>query len=1255
MESDVSLSNRLRPMEGMENTNADGFANYDVFISHRGPDTKTGFVSFLHRDLEAAGLLPFLDCKSIDIGEDSWECIEHAIKKTPISVVVFSESFAQSEWCLRELHVMLHTPSVKVLPVFYKVRPSEVRFPESGQLKDGFQKLIGRHDKIVIEQWRADLEQASKLMGWEHAGAHVRLEGDLVKEIVEKILDLANKPLPLFVGDCVVGIKEVVEDIIQTIDTKKTILMLGLWGMGGIGKSTLARELYNRLRGRFDASCYIEDVTEKVRQGGVIKVQNLILKDLCANEAHVVEDKSKGRTVLEERLRRKRVLVVLDDVCDSDAMDFWITRTMLSIGSLCIVTSRDRRVIELSGTLDMNEGMHIHHVQGLSDVDSKKVFASYAFGGVSKVKPELEIMVASISKACGGVPLVLKVCGALLKHEMNVLIWNEVLKKLNTGTIMDEEKIFECLRMSYDSLKGQYREMFLDISCALIGEHCSYAICFWNAREWSATLGVRTLVERALVTVDEDGCFNMHDHLRDMGREIERKGRMDDGVIKRLWMPKSLELLEEDGELPTSLQTLIIRKDNSDTQGHQRIDLDVSHLKELRILICKGDINVKSSLPKNLGWLCSRQENIFPIIPQMNKLVILALDLVASGIQTLGESVVNASKLEVLNLSRCSQLRSLPYSFGMLKRLQQIYLLSSGIQSLPESFGELSNLEVLDLRFCYQLSSLPHSFGMLKRLQDIKLNRSGIQSLPESFGELSNLEVVDFSHCSLLHSLPDTFGMLKRLQQINLEGSGIERLPESFAELSNLEVLDLSDCSKLRSLPHSFGMLKRLRNINLKRSGIQSLPESFGELIMSSFEVLDLSSCSQLSSLPHSFGMLKRLRIINLKGSRIQSLPESFGELSNLEVLDLSDCSELSLLPHSFGMLKRLWDIKLKGSGIQSLPESFAELSNFEVLDLSSCSQLSSLSHSFGMLKRLRNINLKRSGIESLPESFAELSNLEVLELFSCSKLRSLPHSFGMLKGLRGFYHSGSRIQSLPESFGELSNLEVLDLCSCSKLSSLPHSFGMLKRLKVIYLNESGIQSLPESFGELSNLEVLKLDLCSKLSSLPDSFGMLKRLQIINLWRSRIQRLPDSFGELSNLEVLILSRCSQLRSLPDSFGMLKRLRDIKLNRSGIQSLPESFGELSNLEVLDLSDCSQLTSLPDSFGMLKRLWDIKLEGSGIQGLPESFRLEVSGIQVQSTNVFLLVFSNLLSLMLYFFGMLEMLSLPDFSRENKKLEC
>jgi replication-associated recombination protein RarA len=132
-----------------------------------------------------------------------------------------------------------------------------------------------------------------------------RSEGELVTKVVGKVLELANKPLPLALGDYVVGVNEVAERVIQTLDEKKTVLMLGLWGTGGIGKSTLARELYNRMSRRFDAACYVEDVTEKVIQGGVVKVQNRSLGDLFPKESWNTEDKSRGKVIMEERLFKK--------------------------------------------------------------------------------------------------------------------------------------------------------------------------------------------------------------------------------------------------------------------------------------------------------------------------------------------------------------------------------------------------------------------------------------------------------------------------------------------------------------------------------------------------------------------------------------------------------------------------------------------------------------------------------------------------------------------------------------------------------------------------------------------------------------------------------------------------------------------------------------------------------------------------------------------------------------------------------------
>jgi hypothetical protein len=235
----------------------------------------------------------------------------------------------------------------------------------------------------------------------------------------------------------------------------------------------------------------------------------------------------------------------LDDVWDQDELGYWISRKIMMNGSLCIVTSCNRCVFEKSTSLDVNQEIYIHHVQQLSVADSKQVFTSYAFGRDYEVEQRFEKLVTNVSLACGGIQLVLKVCGALLKDEENEDIWEEVLEKLSCGTIMDDNKIFKCLQMSFDSLEQKHQEMFLDIACVLLGQREDMATRVWKSLKWSPALGIRSLKEKALVGVNLQGRFTMHDHLRDMGREIVRKRREKEGVYKHLWMPESFSMIRE--------------------------------------------------------------------------------------------------------------------------------------------------------------------------------------------------------------------------------------------------------------------------------------------------------------------------------------------------------------------------------------------------------------------------------------------------------------------------------------------------------------------------------------------------------------------------------------------------------------------------------------------------------------------------------------------------------------------------------------
>ncbi|KAG0561264.1 hypothetical protein KC19_9G049900 [Ceratodon purpureus] len=1040
------MASDVRPAKRLPVTEV-GFEEYDVFLCHRGPDTKTAFVSFLYDRLEAAGLRPFLDCKSIGKGQHSQAWMDSAVKTTPIALVIFSENFADSEWCLNELKVMLDTPGVKVLPVFYKVQPDEVCCPEEGRLSAAFEKLKRRHDETSIERWRDALKRASGLNGWVYEAAGQSLETDLVTAIVREVSELASKPLPLDVGDYVFGTEEVVDGIIQK---HMGVLILVIWGMGGIGKSTLARELYNRMREEFAASCYVEDLksyyvqdskNKVIRDDDIVKVQKHILKYLCPGEGLEVENKHKGKVILEERLSKKRILVVLDDVPDNGELYYWISRKMLTEGSMCIVTTRNRRVVEKLNKFDMKEAVHFHKVQGLGSEDSKRVFASYAFGRHWNDKPPgFGELVAEISEACRGVPLVLKVCGALLKGREDAGFWSEVLMELKSGTF-DDDGISDCLKISFNALDQEYQDMFLDITCVLLGKPRDMAILAWKSHGWYPIMGIQTLVDRALVTVDNSGCFRMHDHLRDMGRQILKEQRSK-GVINRLSMPESLEYLREYKGFPESLEVLNIINMDSSTL----LTLDISRMKNLRILMCDDTITA-TSIPENLCW--------WNLDGRLFRRLFCLSEESAKGVMTTLPTPHPNNKLAVLSLA------------------------DSPITTLTEIVVRLRNLEVLYLWKCRELHLLPESFGDLSKLRDLNLRWSGITSLPASFGELSNLEVLNRCGCGKLDLLPESFGGLSKLRELNLTGSGITSLPASFGELRNVDTLNLEGCGKLRLLTKSFGGLSKLRDLNLKLSGIKSLPASFGEL--SNLEVLNLKACLKLHLLPESFGGLSKLRDLKLRRSGIRCLPATFGELSNLDTLNLRQCSKLRLLPESFGGLNKLRDLNLNGSAITSLPASFGELSNLEVLDVGGCWKLRLLPKSFGGFSKLRDLNMGWSGITSLPASFGELSNLEVLNLWGCWELDLLPESFGGLSKLRVLNLAGLWITSLPASFGELSNLEVLDLRGCRELHLLPESFGGLSKLRYLNLDYSRITTLPASFAELKSPAMLEAGFATRV------------------------------------------------------------------------------------------------------------------------------------------------------------------------------
>lgn len=142
---------------------------YEVFISFRGEDTRTTFTSHLHDALCKENIKTYID-NNLDKGDDVWPALSEAIWGSRISVVVFSEIYASSKWCLAELVEILDCRKYEgqvVIPVFYNVDPSDVR-KQTGSYEAAF----ARHeavatDEVSVPKWKAALTQAANISGWD--------------------------------------------------------------------------------------------------------------------------------------------------------------------------------------------------------------------------------------------------------------------------------------------------------------------------------------------------------------------------------------------------------------------------------------------------------------------------------------------------------------------------------------------------------------------------------------------------------------------------------------------------------------------------------------------------------------------------------------------------------------------------------------------------------------------------------------------------------------------------------------------------------------------------------------------------------------------------------------------------------------------------------------------------------------------------------------------------------------------------------
>ncbi|CAM6127498.1 unnamed protein product [Calypogeia fissa] len=985
---------------------------------------------------------------------------------------------------------------------------------------------------------------------------------DFLSAILQNVED-TSKPQVFgsfqYLPESIVGTELTVQKLTEQLVNVST---LGLVGMGGVGKTTLAKAIFNSLCLNFEYSCFVEDVKHRI--GNVNDIKDEVWKYIYH------EGKKVGGKPEWSRLTGRQLLLVLDDISnDYDGRYesvFSEIRDGVAPESRFIVTSREEDCVRSF----IGEVYQVPFVK--QDV-ALELFKSHAFPN-QEVPGLMECHVENIVEKCEGLPLTLEVLGKYLKDKKDEAYWMQTFQALVKAENVKhfDDRLWKKLRPSYEGLGDREKQMFLDATTFFSGNSK------WTLRQakaaWRAAYGRgvevllwQTLVDMSLVkNVQDDESIKVQEQLQSLGQRIAYEEGEKHGKC-RVWDGQLGFRMLQSPDMLDGKECHALRVENADEYRRYKLRLQPKTTNEEEICI-----NIPSNALLKLKELHffevnvpvrtdgAMEDGLFP-----TKLVLL---------KCVGQNLFNPTLQTCLAILDLKDLENLPVSVGQLSYLEYLTITASPkLCSFPESFGKLLSLRYLKLEGCTSLRGLPESFGQLKGLQHLTLLDCPIQSLPENFGLLSSLNYLEFGGFRNLLTLPDSFGSLSSLNHLDFHDCDrLHVLPASFGKLSVLNYLKFNSCGSLWSLPDSFGKLYSLNRLEFSYcKDLATLPDSFGEL--SVLNHLKLYDCESLHTLPESFGRLSFLTYLELKDCKnLQSLPESFGGLSLLNHLDFSGCGRLCTLPESFGRLSFLTYLELKDcKNLQSLPESFGGLSLLNHLDFSGCGRLCTLPESFGNLS-LNHLRFDGChDLHTLPESFGQLSALNHFELDLCRNLKTLPKSFGELSSLNflRFYYSCDELHSLPDSFGGLSSLDQLEIYGFDKL-----------------------HILPETFGGLSSLSHLQFFGCGNLCTLPDSFGELSSLSRLEFFGcENLHTLPDSFGKLSSLNYLAFHHCQKLHTLPESFGQLKALCHLLVSESGIKRLPDTFGQLSALKQLEMQ--CRLHTLPESLGQLTKLQSCKI--------------------------------------------------------------
>ncbi|XP_065633588.1 disease resistance protein RPV1 [Quercus suber] len=504
---------------------------YEVFLSFRGVDTRRSFTDHLYAALQRKGILTFRDDEELERGKSISPELLKAIEESRFAVVIFSRNYAFSTWCLIELaHIVkcMRERKLMIWPIFYDVDPSDVR-KQTGTFGQAFKDHEKRFkDNIkMVEMWRATLREVANLSGWHLQNRH---ESEFIQHIVNEMMEkLSSKSSSITKN--FVGIESTMAKLIPSyLGFENNVCMLGIYGMGGLGKTTLARVIYDEFRSHFEGSSFIANVREDSKIHGLPQLQQQLLADILEDQNINIRNVYKGVDMIKKRLHFKKVLLVIDDVDRLDQLEKLAgEQDWFGLGSWIIITTRDEHV------LVQHEVHKRYKPEVLNNEYASKLFCLKAFK-MEQPKEGYMQLSQEVLKYANGLPLALVTLGSFLVGR-KIDEWKSALKSFKKT----KGDIFDILKISYDGLEDMWKEIFLDIACFFRRRKKDQVIQILENCDFDAIIGISVLVERSLLTVDDGEYLGMHDLLAEMGQKIirfESGGNL--GKQSRLWLNEDL-------------------------------------------------------------------------------------------------------------------------------------------------------------------------------------------------------------------------------------------------------------------------------------------------------------------------------------------------------------------------------------------------------------------------------------------------------------------------------------------------------------------------------------------------------------------------------------------------------------------------------------------------------------------------------------------------------------------------------------------